>query len=435
MPASLDRTVAVLAEQLAAHRPLMLAALFRADQLPTAVPGLAGRAAGDPVDGCIGTCWMAEAMWGALHSPLTDPDYAIGDRELLLPLAARCRFLALSEPLRWRGIRPSPWLSAPDDEADDPVSRVFGTDSWNILVGRCREARRAWVEYLDAYQSQVYLSQARPEELEKDLRAVVFRQPYGRPLGVSIQGLAGEAPLTAEDSALVADITDRHLLPRFDVLHAAALAGHDDRRGSGLARWAIGLLAVLAGAGAVVCAALLLIYPAAWAGAACYAVIGLGTAVFGPRWSAPWLLRFPAAASVGVIALISLSPGGWISSPPGGWRAVLALAAASFGYLVVEVRNHGVGGWALLRRSLGVAAIGVVHALMVSLIGLVAIAPAFVQNGQAITGLWHWPSYAQAGMALALATAWCLTVGVFSQILWDDRPITAPLAHLSWRAR
>jgi len=39
------------------------------------------------------------------------------------------------------------------------------------------------------------------------------------------------------------------------------------------------------------------------------------------------------------------------------------------------------------------------HALMVSLIGLVVLA-----------------------------------VGVFSQIRWDDRPITAPLAHLSWRS-
>ena len=34
-----------------------------------------------------------------------------------------------------------------------------------------------------------------------------------------------------------------------------------------------------------------------------------------------------------------------------------------------------------------------------------------------------------------LALGGCLAVGVFSQILWDDRPITAPLAHLSWRNR
>jgi hypothetical protein len=38
------------------------------------------------------------------------------------------------------------------------------------------------------------------------------------------------------------------------------------------------------------------------------------------------------------------------------------------------------------------------------------------------------------GLRVLLATAWCLAVGVFSQILWDDRPITAPLAHLSWRS-
>ena len=50
------------------------------------------------------------------------------------------------------------------------------------------------------------------------------------------------------------------------------------------------------------------------------------------------------------------------------------------------------------------------------------------------SALWHRPGYGRAGMVLLLATAWCLAVGVFSQILWDDRPITAPLAHLSWRS-
>jgi hypothetical protein len=71
---------------------------------------------------------------------------------------------------------------------------------------------------------------------------------------------------------------------------------------------------------------------------------------------------------------------------------------------------------------------------MVSLLGLVVVAPAFVQNGQKLAAIWHHPSYRHAAMVLVLATAWCLAVGVFSQILWDDRPITAPLAHLSWRS-
>jgi hypothetical protein len=146
-----------------------------------------------------------------------------------------------------------------------------------------------------------------------------------------------------------------------------------------------------------------------------------------------WLLRMPAASTVGVIALISLLAGGWPGHPPGGWLAAGTLAAAAFGYLLIEVRNHGAASWAALRRALGVAVIGAAHAAMVSLIGLVAIAPAFASSAGQLGGLWKHPVYGHAGLLLALAAAWCLAVGVFSQILWEDRPITAALAHLSWR--
>jgi hypothetical protein len=88
-----------------------------------------------------------------------------------------------------------------------------------------------------------------------------------------------------------------------------------------------------------------------------------------------------------------------------------------------------------LYRSGGVVAVGDAHALLVSLIGLVAVAPGYVPAGSQLAALWRDPAgYRHGGMVLLLATAWCLAVGVFSQILWDDRPITAPLAHLSWRS-
>jgi hypothetical protein len=95
--------------------------------------------------------------------------------------------------------------------------------------------------------------------------------------------------------------------------------------------------------------------------------------------------------------------------------------------------SHGVAGRSLW-RAVAVAAIGAAHALMVSLIGMVVVAPAFVTDGGKLAMIWHHPGYGHAGTVLLLATAWCLAVGVFSQILWDDRPITAPLAHLSWRS-
>jgi hypothetical protein len=447
-----------LAKELSSHRPLMLAALFCADLLPTLVPQIAGRSGTDQVDGWMGACWIAEAAWDALQSKLADPEYAIGDRELLLPLAARCRFLALSEPMRWRGKRSSPWISPEDDDADHPVERVFGTDSWNITVGKCREARRAWLAYLDAYQSHVYLSQAKPEELEQELHSLVFRQPRGArpgllllhclrlnarmlmwlrrsPLGVSIRHLSNDALLTAEDKGIIDEVTDRHLLPRFDLASVIALARHDDSRRGRWARALTGVAVVCAAVASVVCAAVLLIRPAALIAAGSYALIGIGAVAFSPTWAAPWLLRLPAASAVGIIALVSILPGGWLRTPPSGWAAVVALAVAAFGYLLVEARNHGVAWKAALLRALAVAIIGAVHALMVSLIGLVFVAPAFVGSGRGIAALWHAPGYGHSGMDLALATAWCLAVGVFSQILWDDRPITAPLAHLAWRAR
>jgi hypothetical protein len=428
------RAINQLAGEFAATRPFMLAALFAPGDLPELLPDIAGYERPDQVDGWLGTCWIAEAAWKALHSTLSDPRYVTGDLELLLPLAARLRFLALSEPLRWRCVCPSPWVYGSKDDADEPATRVFGGSSWNALVGQCREARRVWLGYLNEYQSHVYLSQD-PYTLEADLRAVLFRGSGGAPLCTSVQDLGEAASLTAEDKALVREVTGQHLLPRFDVLRTAALALHDDRHGWRLARMAVGVFVVLAGLAAVILTALLHVGTAAWVGAGCYLLIGAGTGVFGPQWAAPWLLRFPAAATIGLIALISLSSGGWIAAPPGGWLAVLALAAASLGYLVLEARNHGVAGWALALRPLGVGVIGAVHALMVSLIGLVWVAGAFVPNRRALTTLWHSPSYAHTGMALALAAAWCLTVGVFSQILWDDRPITAPLAHLTWRAK
>jgi hypothetical protein len=34
---------------------------------------------------------------------------------------------------------------------------------------------------------------------------------------------------------------------------------------------------------------------------------------------------------------------------------------------------------------------------------------------------------------LLLATTWCFAAGVFSQVLWDDKPITAALGRVGWR--
>ena len=67
---------------------------------------------------------------------------------------------------------------------------------------------------------------------------------------------------------------------------------------------------------------------------------------------------------------------------------------------------------------------------MVSLIGLVAVAPAFVAAAPQLAALWRHPGYGHAGMVLALAAAWCLAVGcVLSDLVGrpaDHRAAGAP---------
>jgi hypothetical protein len=272
---------------------------------------------------------------------------------------------------------------------------------------------------------------------------LIFRHGYrerfrkvGTPLGLSTRQVHKTAPLTPEDRVLIADVIDQHLLPRFALGTVARLGLFDDDRWPRLARLIAALAVVTTGSAAAGCAAALLVRPAAILAAACYFLICAGVVAFPPEWGAMWLLRMPAASAVGIIALVGLLPGSWVGTPTRGWLAVGTLAALAYGYLVVEVRNHGVAPGAALARSALVTLAGAVHALLASIVALDIVLPAFVGNGGSgkdLLAIVHQPGYGHAGMALALSAAWCLAVGVFSQILWDDRPITAVLAHLSWR--
>lgn len=397
------------------------------------------------VDSWLAMAWTAEAAWRAVSDGLpAQVGYAEGDAELLKPLAARLRFLVLSEPSRWRDEKTAGWWARPPDRTpggNRVVNRAFGPESWHELIARCLEARRTWQGCLDEYQSHPVLAHAEPRELEQELRELVFR--HGRlrlhqvtaPLGLSEKPLADPAPLTAEDRAVIADVADRHLLPRFAWLTTARLALYDDRPVWKWARIASGSAAIGACLAALGCAAALDVRWATISALICYGLLCGGVLVLPQGWGSMWLLRMPAASAVGIIALISLLAGGLVHTTQKDWRAAAALGAVSLGYLLIEVRNHGVGSAMAVLRALLVAGIGAIHALMVSLIGLVVVAPAFVPDGSVLDKLWSRPTYGHAGLTLALAASWCLTVGVFSQILWDDRPITAPLAHLSWRSR
>ncbi|MGH3797663.1 MAG: hypothetical protein ACRDSP_22565 [Pseudonocardiaceae bacterium] len=432
---SVERVESIIAELhtlLAGRRTALLGVLFGSDALIADFPLVEG------ADRWFQLCWIAEASWRAVTGELADRTFAAGDRELLYPLAARLRFHVLSEPMRFRAARINPWLPAEDERDFGPngvIGQVFGAYGWNVLVGRGREARRVWLTCLNSYQSHPLLTFARPSELEAELSWLVFARRYsGAPLGFSVRPLGMSAALTAEDRAAIEETTDQHLLPRFRMFGVAGLALHADKARARAGRTALAIITVLVVAAAVASAATLQFHAATVFAATCYLLIGIGSLSFGTSWTAPWQLRLPAACALGLAVLLTLPPGWW-QTPRVGWAAAAVLVGAAYGYLVVEARNHGVGRVAALWRSAGVAMSGAVHGLLVSLIGLVAVAPAFIDKGDELAAVWRAPSgYGQAGMILLLSTCWCLAVGVFSQILWDDRPVTARLAHLHWRS-
>ncbi|GLU49433.1 hypothetical protein [Nocardiopsis ansamitocini] len=390
---------------------------------------------GSPAERWAIACRAAEAVWSAVESA----DQA--ETRRLLPLAARLRFLVLSEPFRHRQQDSGNWVWGAADAHSARVHGVvgwaFGAGSEKLLLARARAARRDWQSCLDSYQSHPLLSAADPAMVEAELSELATAQnSYWRgPLVLSSAPLDKPAPPDGEDEAVSADVVERHLLPRFQLLSAAGLALYGHVPGW---NWFLPLTVVGAAAGAFGLAVSGLFTPAAGLGAAAYLLAILDTAALGRQRSAPWALRIPAACAVGLVVLVAF-PDWWQRArldpafPSAPWAAVL-LAAVAWCYLVVEARNHGVSGGQALARALGVTALGAAHAFLVSLIGLVAVAPVLADTAAAARweSLWHGTG-GDPWAVLVLATGWCLAVGVFSQILWDDRPITAPLAHLRWQ--
>ncbi|GAA3985406.1 hypothetical protein FOF52_06395 [Thermobifida alba] len=384
------------------------------------------------------TCVTVEAVWRHVDSGAD----RYGELARLRPLAARNRFLALAEPMRYRAVLDSPWIpsrSSVFGATDSPTQHVFGADTYLLLVDRVRTARRDWYAYLNTYQSHPLLAQAELHQLEGELREICTARGYSTgPLILSSYSLDKIAPPDGEDEDMVWEVLHNHLLPRFRFLETISLI--DPTK----VVFAFPLLvsALVCGFGLAAAGMALFCHSyttAAVLAAACYALIGLGAVRFGRVWTALWLLRLPAAATLGLVPLVAFPD--WWQRIQFNWSitdvtslAPLLLLGVSYGYLVIEARNHGVGPAQALSRAATVAAVGALHAFLVSLLGLTIIAPVFGEqtSDTNIASLWTTSGSAPV-VVLVTAAAWCLAIGVFSQILWDERPITAPLAHTHWR--
>lgn len=174
-----------------------------------------------------------------------------------------------------------------------------------------------------------------------------------------------------------------------------------------------------------------------------------GAMVFAPVAFAPrtvqlaWLLRIPASVSIGAVLLVTIPSQWWREAHgevglSGYLLGVLIFLALAFGYVLAEARGHGVSDKQAGKRALWVVGIVFSYALLVTLIVFGVISPLFAENGIEgaptftefiTTRLSEWQRF----FTLALAASFISVVGLFSQILWDEKAITAPLAHTSWR--
>ncbi|WP_431887564.1 hypothetical protein [Nocardiopsis alba] len=472
------------------------------DRLPTLLAGTGPDAAATAPALGDGEGWRvfaacADLLWNYLGR---DTPYARKHRHLA-PLAARTRFLALSEPFR----HPEHQIWSDLHATTGDLYRLFGHDSWPEPARRAQEAREIWRGHLNGYQSIPLFDQAPPMAVESEVRSLVLmlangfsgdplilvtrRPPTDTSESAKKKGPTREGPrsIPPAERALLEEAVEHHLLPRFATGRAWGIALGCRRAHRPTSRVVLFALVALCAVGAFAGTVWALmdegtsltvgLVPAALT----YVLIGVGTLCFGRLWAMPLMLRLPAAAAVGLIVLVALHPDWWTNIRPGPalYTLLALLGGASFGYLLIEVRNHNSGQFpeglrAAFRpltllgiRALSVAITGIAHAFLIALLGMAVIAPVFSEEGPRLTIAWggeeqeagqetgtpapetaDTPGPAEPTVTppqepprqpgdpwaiLAAATFWCLAAGVFSQILWDDQPITAPLTHRRWR--
>lgn len=371
------------------------------------------------------TSGPAEA-WSAVTRLAMAARRVLDDSAVDEPLTAahldRALFLLLSWPFR---------ADPAADRSTHPTLEAFGACLGGIgeLAWHARRARERWLrQFLRARQHPV-LARWKPADAEREARLLVTdglgdaRRRWARlRLRDPTQNDADAPRPPAVELLLLRGFA----LPRFMLTEVRQLIGSHDRRPA--ERWWRALpWALLIAAAAVLVVALVggfSLVPAAAAGVLGYLAIGVRAVGAGAWATYPFLLRLPASAAIGTLLVLGFGPAGWVSDPQ-PWTMLL-LVAAAYGYLVVEARNHDVDRLAAMRRALAVLLIGLLHALVVAVIAAVTLAPAFLEGFSTISAT----DGAGMGWFVSLLAAAGLAVGVFAQVLWDDRPVTYPLTHL-----
>jgi len=364
--------------------------------------------------------------------------------------AARLRFVVWTLPPRtgwqeWRSLTLEwSWTGSPGVDDYIPLSQ-------ETVLAEARAARDDWLAHLNGWEDDPWLAarhQRDPGRLESDLRWLTTTWPRPRrgtpaawPGGPGYLNLQPEGVQDRSAYHRVAtDLAELHWLPRGS-LRSASAALLPDRPVARLLPWLFPLAAL-----AVVGLFAGRLVPAAVWSALVLLVLGVAVAGAVPsRLTGLTLLRIPAAAAVGQVVLLSLTPRWWLA--PSGWTIGAGLLVIAALYLVLESRLHGARRWWAYPRGLVVAAIGALYAFVLSLVVLAFVAPSVAERGECLAGWWSldpWSARTLVGNCadlnggqaaapagvLLLMTGWSLAVGLAAQILWDDRPVTAPLGRL-----
>jgi len=175
-----------------------------------------------------------------------------------------------------------------------------------------------------------------------------------------------------------------------------------------------------------------------------YALITIAGAIW-PATAWLWLMRQPASAAAGLLAL-AVAPPDWWDSGGKDWLvalfAVILLAGTGLGYLYFEAGSQDVRARGRYWRPPVVAMCGYLHAVLVTVIGLRFVLPEFAQRSATGPQLSCWwqtsgcgPAALPSWLLVLAAASWSFAAAVFLQIIWDDQPVTAPLAHASWHRK